>query len=136
MTTKHKFKPYWRRGTQTIEVVSSPDAAWFASLSDYGKERRGVRFALMENGNLFFGDAFLVVHRDIMQIVDNGIAPIFVGVLLKHEGVWRLSNVQWWGRSDDGSFLARGLLPTLTTWIAAVAALGQDPLAFPNWGME
>jgi hypothetical protein len=135
--TKYQFSPAWRKGTQDVEVVTWPDWRWFYyMLSDMGEGRRAVRFALMEDGVLYFGDAFHVLHHDIMQLRRGKIQPILVGIILSVEGTWRLSNVQYFGSSCDGSKNARGLLPTLIPWNEAVAALGSDPLALPNWGEE
>jgi len=137
-TVPYRFQPKWRQdNNEWVEVVSSPDSTWFQNLTDCGEGRLTVRFALMENGRLYFGDAFHIVHYDIMQLREpTGEHPLLVGVILRSQGIWRLANVQYFlsSNAEDGSKSARGLLPMLIPWNEAIEALGSNPLSLPNWG--
>lgn len=66
---RHKFVSSWRNEKgREVEIVERPNAAWFKSLPAHGKdEQQTFRFSLLSDGSLYFGDAFTVLHHDIMQ---------------------------------------------------------------------
>lgn len=136
----HKYTPQWRlrdpakvlgtleaRAAQ-VELVERPDREWFA-----GKEH--IRFALMSDGRLFFGDGMTVLHHDICQAHatsrDAPTRPIVVGVLMRQEGVWRFANAQEFmcGTTEDALANTRYLLAALKDWDGVVEAMGNDPVS-------
>lgn len=142
----HKYMPQWRLRDATrsalaaqaahVELVEQPDKEWFT-----GKEH--VRFALMSDGHLFFGDGMHVLHQDICQARgkvtspwDTPTRPIVVGVLMKQEGVWRFANSQEFmrGTTEDTLTNTRYLLAALKDWDGVVEAMGNDPVPLPAIG--
>ena len=143
----HKYIPAWRLKSgdkSTVEIVSEPTATWFREVTPSdGNDCRIVRFALMTDGVLYFGDAYNVLHHDMCQARGNveGVItePIVVGVMVQmpEDGCWHMANAQLFGHATDDDVLTttRGLLRALTVWPDVVAALEQtDPLDLPRSG--
>jgi hypothetical protein len=143
----HKYNPAGRlrSGDKTeVEIVSEPDRRWFLNVTPCGNDSRIVRFALMTDGVLYFGDAYHVLHHDMCQargaVGDVTTEPLVVGVMVQmQDGLWYLSNAQLFGHGHDDDVLTttRGLLRALTVWPSVVAAMEQtDPLDMPRCGEE
>jgi len=134
----HSFSPAWRQRQGApqvfVELVERPDAEWFWT-------RAHVRFALMSDGRLFFGDGMTVLHHDICQAFAQSMGgaptrPMVVGVIQRHEGVWRFANAQEFmhGTTDDALANTRYLLQALADWAGVVQAMGNDPVPLPTLG--
>lgn len=134
----HLYTPQWRLRDPTVvvqvELVERPDREWFT-------DKEHIRFALMSDGRLFFGDGMTVLHHDICQAYATSLggAPtraILVGVLMKKEEVWQFANAQEFmqGTSEDALTNARYLLAALKDWKEVAAAMGNDPVHQPGYG--
>lgn len=139
---RHKFASKWRNAEREVEIVECPTREWFQSLTVHGEDgRQAFRFSLLADGSLYFGDAFTVLHHDIMQWRGSAdIFPIFVGVILKVAGgPWRTALVQYFmeavGEPRRREF-AKRLLGQLDGWKGACTALGADPFWAPPWGED
>jgi hypothetical protein len=121
----YTFTPNWRPSGE-LEVVLQPTARWFAAVTKTNV--RAVRFALMEDGDLYFGDAFHVLHQDICCLRGpEDAAPIFVGALIDIDGIWRFGTVQFFMRGGNSVPMARKILRKYSDWRTAVRAMRQDP---------
>lgn len=118
----YKYFPKWRKTSVKITVVQFPDAQWFANVKPIHEERKRqmVRFALMSDGELYFGDAFDVIHHDICQIVGPAKSgPLLVGVMDNpDQGSWKILNTQWFmgAPSDETTRDAKKLLSHFDSW--------------------
>lgn len=120
--TRYRFTPRWRRSAE-VEVVLHPGPAWFSRLTH-------ARFALMEDGDLFWGDANTVLHQDMCQIEGPSKAnAMVVGIVVKLEGKWRFGYVQQFLAASSDLAQARKLLRKVVDWREDVRALGNDPCA-------
>ncbi len=116
----YSFIPRWRTSGE-IEVVLHPHAGWF-------RKFQSVRFALMEDGDLLFGDANVVMHEDMCGSISNsGAKPLLAGIMLLQKGVWRFGYVQYFATGSNRATTAKKLLRKNTDWLEAMRALGQDP---------
>lgn len=131
----YKYTPKWRvvEDKLLIEVVSEPTIEWFNGVySDDGTQH--VRFALLANGELYFGDGYHVLHWDICQIKGpSGAGALLVGVLTNRNGKgWRVSNCQWFlGSVQEERVMedAKGLLTSHQKW--RETGIRLDPY---HWG--
>jgi len=145
----HRYNPVGRlrRGDKTeVEIVSEPSRRWFLDVTPTeGNGCRIVRFALMTDGVLYFGDAYHVLHHDMCQargsVGDITTEAIVVGAMVQmpKDGCWHFANAQLFGHTTDDDVLTttRGLLRALVVWPEVVAAMEQtDPLDLPRCGEE
>jgi hypothetical protein len=122
MITK-KFTPTWRHGKQQITLVSEPDAAWFQQTGGT------VRFSVLANGSVWWGDADEVLHADIIRLRPLGLpvmtVEIFItGVLQRRaDNNWGLCFVQNFTGIIEDHALTLQLLNRLTTWSRDTASL-------------
>ena len=131
----YSFVPFWRGGLhgapEPVQLVQQPTREWFAGLVD----SQGVltfRFALLRDGELYFGDGFKVLHRDVQQLRGpSKETPILIGVARRIEGNWYVFNVQFWMASRNEWRPAQPLLARFQEWRDAVEAMGNDPFTDP-----
>ena len=105
----YKYTPaYAKDKTRKVTVVKHPDAQWFANIKPIHEEgkRQMVRFALMSDGEIYFGDAFDIIHHDICQIVGpRKCGPLLVGVMDNDGEGWKVLNCQWFlGAPSEEAF--------------------------------
>lgn len=138
---KYKFTSSWRnKEKREVEIVKHPNAAWFKALK-VSDDRQVFRFSLLADGSLYFGDAFTVLHHDIMQWRGpENVYPIFIGVVLRvSAGPWRTALVQYFmealGEPKRREY-AKRLLGQLDGWKIACTALGENPFDNPPWGED
>lgn len=70
------FTPARMRGNGCcLEVVREPSEEWFAKVGNC------IRFALMQDGVVYWGDADVILHEDIcgLKDPDGELGPIMVG---------------------------------------------------------
>ena len=131
----YEFTPFWRGGLgvtpSPIQFVQQPTREWFAGLV----ASNGVltfRFALLRDGELYFGDGFKVLHRDVQQFRGPlKETPILIGVGRRIEDLWYVFNVQFWMASRNEWRPAQSLLAHFQDWRDAVTAMGNDPFTEP-----
>ncbi len=129
MITK-KFTPTWRHGKLQITLVSEPDAAWFQQTGGT------VRFSVLADGSVWWGDADEVLHADIVRLrplgLPVGTVEIFItGVLQRATGAlqrapanaWTLCFVQNFTGIIDDHDRTLQLLNRLTTWCRDTVSL-------------
>lgn len=145
----HRYHSAWRKGWKETEVtvVEKPDEAWFEHevTTPEVDRRKFVRFALMEDGTIYFGDGFHVLHRDMMNIRDGKLGPLLIGVLVKEPepeeymgGRWKIVLVQPFmglGDSPDKITVAQKLFSKHFDWIELIQELGYDPFDYRMRGM-
>lgn len=140
---RHKFTSKWRNAEgNEVEIVERPSAPWFRALTIHGEDsRQAFRFSLLGDGSLYFGDAYTVLHHDIMQWRGpDDVLPILVGVVLRADGgPWRVALVQYFmeaiGEARRFQHVKK-LLGQIVGWKIACETLGSDPFAAPPWGEE
>lgn len=135
------YKPTWRYCNDSIQLVEDPTREWFKGLQVIGLgfgARRSVRFALMSDGTILWGDLHTVVHQDMCRCRnEHGDSPILIGVVviddIHNRAAVRM--VQWFmgkpaGISDTSPELCRSwdaahaLLDRLVPWIEVEHELG------------
>ena len=123
----YRYTPAWRAAHGPIEVVQRPTAEWFGKLVP-DNDVLMFRFALTKDGELYFGDGFTVLHRDIMQLRGpSNEEPLLIGAVRKIGEYWYVFTAQYWCAPKNEVSLAKRLLPRLPEWQDAVFALGNDP---------
>lgn len=136
---RRRFLPEWRAAKEEIELVLRPTREWFNALMPDENGNVTVRFSFMDDGELYFGDAYTVMHADIMRLRGEGTRdtersfPVFLGTLSRVDNVWRFGIVQAavCGGPRSVSRL-RGLLRHHDDWREVVTVLGQDPTEVPS----
>lgn len=133
----YRYKPKWRLKNPDdnvwVTVYRKPDPDWFERcVMRVEGGHRFVRFALMANGEMYFGDGYSVIHWDICQINGpGGAGPLLVGVVVNRGSGWRVENVQWFlgsVKDERATVDGRGLLSVIPEWKDAVwAMVGHDP---------
>jgi hypothetical protein len=124
---RYNFIPTWRR-SQEVEVVLHPHAGWFRKLTH-------VRFALMEDGDLYFGDGMTVLHQDMCNLHSpTNARPLLAGVMVRHDaGRWRFGYIQYFARGSNEAAPAKKLLRKMDAWREMVRVLGEDPTRAATW---
>ncbi len=141
-----RIKPSWRgyKKDEPIEVVSNPNREWFDRLTPLGTQRL-ARFAVLQTGELLFGDAYYVLHQDMKWLGDecwihgedhepwqNGRFEALVGGSILFDpatNLWRIALIQFYGYNRDGSIARfKPLSERLTSWHDLVTTLGNDPM--------
>jgi hypothetical protein len=132
---RHTFTPTWRSAKEPVVLVERPTERWFRDLKPCEGGRRLARLVLLQTGELYWGDAYDVLHRDVMAYRKGGVEPVFVGVVVEDErGAWRIGNAQWFLNSitDSGTRHAAAMLSRLAEWPEITAAMGNDPTTLPS----
>ena len=87
-----QYTPRWRGGNEPVTLVESPTKRWLLEC------KRGVRFSLLADGRIVFGDATTVLHKDICSagagLLKNG-TGLVAGVLVREGGRWRFYALQY-----------------------------------------
>lgn len=114
-----KYIASWRGAKEPVEIISDPPVSWFDSL-----EHKHARFALLADGDVFWGDGYYVTHKDICsarKTEEN--RAILVGVLQKpawlpypESCAWLVGALQYFMGASSDIKLARKLLQNLFTW--------------------
>lgn len=118
-----------------VTLVEGPTERWFLDLVPCENGRRIARYVLLQTGELYWGDAYEVLHRDVMAYRNGDVEPIVVGVVIEDErGAWRMGNAQWFMQSvsSSGTRHAGSLLASLREWSAITTAMGNDPAMSPS----
>lgn len=133
---KRKFKPTWRNYGGDVEIVTDPTSAWFAALTPFGA-LRCVRYAIMEDGEVLWGDAYHVLHKDIAHLGRvvvrpdgdrDEVLPLLGGSFIRRDRLWSVGICQFYGKAREASILrASGLLRRSAAWPLVVRAMGNDP---------
>lgn len=134
---EYTFTPSWRSAKTPIVLVESPDARWFLALRPCENGRRIARFVLLQTGELYWGDAYEVLHRDVMSFRKDAVEPVVVGVFVEDDRhSWRMGNAQWFMQSitDADTRYALAMLSRLAEWTALTGAMGNDPALTPIIG--
>lgn len=143
----YKFRPKFRN--DTVEVVTNPTDDWFDNIVNL---RHNLRFTVLQDGSVWFGDSTNVTHGDIMALGSEILREeqgngIIAGVILfgersfaacrGHEVTLRpvsVVSLQYFGGTPK---LAVDMLYNLIGWrrFAVVYLIGAT-VAFPNIGIE
>lgn len=139
-----KVIPSWRMYKQDpIEIVSNPNREWFERITPLNGMRL-ARFAVLQTGEILYGDAFHVLHQDMKWIgeecwihgerepwQDGKFLPLVGGSILfdPATNLWRIALIQFYGYNRDGSIARfKPLSERLTSWHDLVTTLGNDPM--------
>ena len=115
------YSPVWR-DSMVIRLFAEPNQLFFDRL-----DHNNARFVLLSNGSIYWGDAFTVLHKDIVQASEGGAHPIVVGVLHKGEGdpQWTVSPTQGFASGTTCSDNERSMLRALIEWRRIEGMLGE-----------
>lgn len=140
-----RIKPQWRHFNQDnpIEIVTRPTREWFDRLTPVGNARL-ARFAVLQTGDVLFGDAFHVLHQDMARVgvecwleedghtYQNGwFEPLVGGSIMfdRATELWRIALLQFYGYDRKGSIARfKPLSRRLSTWTHVAKTLGNDPM--------
>lgn len=113
---EHFYIPYWRSNNKPICLVVQPNNEWL-------KQKMSIRFAVLSDGTIMFGDAYEVLHEDIRhKVEDKGIKTkntFIIGTLVKEDKKWYcrfLEHPYATLNSYDSFEYAKTFLDRLTTW--------------------
>jgi hypothetical protein len=118
-----EYVPRWRHATEPVQLVTSPTKEWMEKHKEWG-----LRFALMPDGEIYFGDSYTVLHKDMCafkikvepahRYSATEERPVIIGVLFWGPTVkrWRVCFLQWFmtGASDEpvhGARFLRRVIP-------------------------
>lgn len=140
-----RVRPSWRKYGQDapIEIVTNPNRDWFERLTPLNGMKL-ARFAVLQTGEILYGDAFHVLHQDIKWLgeecwiqkegepwQDGKFLPLVGGSVLfdSKTNLWRVALIQFYGHGREGSIARfKPLSERLTSWHDLVNTLGNDPM--------
>ena len=122
-----RFVPRWRNTKEPIELITHPTAEWFAEL-----KCRHARFVVSATGDIYWGDAYTVVHQDIMSVgrghhLGAKTCGLLAGVvkLWESDPRWTVVNTQFFANGTTCGKIEQSFLRSNVAWQRVEKMLGR-----------